>query len=380
MGNAQLGNHQGFLIQTVYMNNFLPWMQQMTSAMTATTLGQTKMIGALFDAREQVESQRALQSLHAQAAKDYTPSGQICKIGSATRNFARTERESDVAELILSERAMNRELGQINTQGARGATADISIRLKNFKTMYCDYRTNNLLLTNDGDYDPDSGLLGICEAPEDLENLNKDVNYVESFLLKRTLDLPLDPSATPTEDEKRLFALSDNLYAHELPPRLTEAQLKTVEGQRLYMGLRALAAKRSVARASFNAQAALRAKGTQDADTDTAYYMTHIFDLMTRDTGVSTPNPADIATSFVSQNPSYLEQLEFLSKRLFQDPHFYINLYEKPANVKRMGVALQAIRLMLEREIQESHTRTEMLMSQILELQAAETQRGLASD
>jgi hypothetical protein len=64
--------------------------------------------------------------------------------------------------------------------------------------------------------------------------------------------------------------------------------------------------------------------------------------------------------------PSYYAQLEILAKKIYQNPDFYANLYDKPANVARKSVALKAIDLMLDRAIYESQIRQEMAMSVLL--------------
>ncbi len=64
--------------------------------------------------------------------------------------------------------------------------------------------------------------------------------------------------------------------------------------------------------------------------------------------------------------PSYYAQLELLAKKIYQNPDFYANLYDKPANVARKSVALKAIDLMLDRAIYESQLRQEMSMSVLL--------------
>ena len=58
--------------------------------------------------------------------------------------------------------------------------------------------------------------------------------------------------------------------------------------------------------------------------------------------------------------------MEILAKKIYQNPDFYVNLYDTPANVARKKVALRAIELMLDRAIYESQIRQEMVMSVLL--------------
>ena len=76
--------------------------------------------------------------------------------------------------------------------------------------------------------------------------------------------------------------------------------------------------------------------------------------------------PSDDVYKIIGQDPSYYAQLELLAKKIYQSPEFYSNLYDKPANVARKGVALKAIDLMLDRAIFESQIRQEMSTSVLL--------------
>ena len=58
--------------------------------------------------------------------------------------------------------------------------------------------------------------------------------------------------------------------------------------------------------------------------------------------------------------------LEILAKKLYQNPKFYSDLYDTPANIKRKSAALKAFELMLDRAIYESELRQELAMSVLL--------------
>jgi hypothetical protein len=65
--------------------------------------------------------------------------------------------------------------------------------------------------------------------------------------------------------------------------------------------------------------------------------------------------------------PSYYAQMEVLTKKIYQNPDFYTNLYDKPANVERKEVAMQAIGLMQKFDLFKSYLRTEASLSVLLE-------------
>ena len=63
-----------------------------------------------------------------------------------------------------------------------------------------------------------------------------------------------------------------------------------------------------------------------------------------------------------------------LAKKLYQNPDFYRELYDKPENTRRKSVALSAINSMLDREIFDSQIRAEAMISQLLELKVQQAQ------
>lgn len=69
----------------------------------------------------------------------------------------------------------------------------------------------------------------------------------------------------------------------------------------------------------------------------------------------------------LGERPSYYAQMEVLTKKIYQNPNFFTNLYDKPANVARIGVSLDAIELMSQRDRFDSLLRQEMLSSVLLE-------------
>ena len=75
--------------------------------------------------------------------------------------------------------------------------------------------------------------------------------------------------------------------------------------------------------------------------------------------------------------PSYYAQLEILAQKIYQDPEFFTDLYDKPANVLRKDVAMQAVNLMLERDMHKSELRSEMVLAVWLEMELMKYQRDV---
>jgi hypothetical protein len=81
----------------------------------------------------------------------------------------------------------------------------------------------------------------------------------------------------------------------------------------------------------------------------------------------------------LGKKPSYFAQMEVLTKKLYQNPVFYTELYDKPANVARKGAALQAIGLMQDRDLYNSLLRSEAVLSVLLETMLMKEQEKIVN-
>src|SRR5690606_22562062 len=77
---------------------------------------------------------------------------------------------------------------------------------------------------------------------------------------------------------------------------------------------------------------------------------------------------------YLGERPSYYAQMEVLTKKLYQNPNFYTELYDKPANVERKNVSMKALELMQKRDIYRSILRSEAILSVMLETALADEQ------
>ena len=77
----------------------------------------------------------------------------------------------------------------------------------------------------------------------------------------------------------------------------------------------------------------------------------------------------DVSKLMGSNRPSYDAQMELITKKLYQIPAFYTNLYDKPANVDRQKAAMEAIGLMQDFDTWQSYLRTEASLAVLLELE-----------
>lgn len=357
--SEEFNDHREWLAETFFEDNLLPAMMRFTAQMSAVAMHQVMSIGMFLDAKQQLETQRLFQELQAQAHKDYQPSEDFCWFGTNVRSLAGSEQRGHINAMALNQRSLDRQLSNRGTVGAESSDDDKRSRWMNFAENYCDPRDNNW---EEGK--PNSGLRLAClgSIADKGKRVNIDIDYTRLLEEPRTLDVNFADTG-PTNAETDVIALGNNLYGHNpLPRSINPTQLGFSEHSHLYLALRSIAAKRSVAENSYNAIVGLKSAGSS-AEADGEAPRTHEFLAAVM---VELGMPEGEIFDIIGENPSYYAQLEILAKRIYQNPDFYANLYDKPANVARKGVALQAIELMLDRAIYESQLRQEMAMSVLL--------------
>ncbi len=358
-------------LQNTFLPAFMPpeYLLRMAAQLTGTAVYQVFAIGTLLDAKQSLEVERLLQKKVAEAHRDYQPSVGICTVGTTIRSLADAERRAETTTFVLSQRSQDRQIGNMHTAAAGGGTSDKASRLEQFRRRYCDTHDNNN--TN----------MQVCGTANGTRQatINKDIDFTRTVDSHRTMNIDFTDGGAPTEDEQDVFALASNLYGHEIANRLSEISYndRTAErgSDRLHQLIdqRQIIAKRSVAENSFNTIIGLKSYGsppsnssTEGSSVDTARYLRIILQQL----GLSN----DDINRFLGERPSYFTQMEIITKKAFQQPTFYADLYDKPANVDRKKVALQAIGLMQDFDIWQSYLRTESLLSVLLDIEVTKFQ------
>ncbi|MCB1530360.1 MAG: hypothetical protein H6853_01200 [Rhodospirillales bacterium] len=331
----------------------------MTSQLTATMIDQVYGIGMIFDAKQQLEIQRDLQELYAEAHKDYHPSEQMCEIGTLIRNLADTEKRADLTQVALNNRVLERELVSGLALSVEGEDSDTNSRFEHFKEIYCN------------EYDNGNGLDYLCkDGNKDSVRKNRDIDYTTTLEAPLTLKIDFLEGGSPTQDERNVMALVNYLFQHNPFPDIGETYMTMKSFTKPYQDMRSVIAMRGVARNSIASFIAQKTEGPEpeDGESNAAPY---IYALLTEFGW----DKEEIEKMF-GEKPSYYAQMEIMTQKIFQHPNFYMNLYDKPANVKRVRAAIRAIKTMQDRDIHEAMMRREMLLSMILELRVREQQRA----
>ena len=333
------------------VRNYVYAMMMITEQISAVAMQSAAMIGQFLDAKHQLESQRLFQKLTAQAHKDYHPSEQMCRIGSYMRSVAEIEEKVRHDQAVLNDILIENETNRVNVGSALGAESDFENRLEQYKTKYCDPNDNN------------AGLDVLCAnaggvgAPTNFRK-NKDIDYARTVEYPYTLNVDFTNSAF-TDEEEDVIALGRNLYWSDVFSFMSED--KVDKNSKAYMRARQLMALNNLAHNTYTKQVAMKAQAPPPAPGEEPGW-TYMKTMLT-EMGLS---PANVE-SMIGTQPSYYAQMDILTKKIYQNPDFYTNLYSKPANIDRVSAALEAINMMQQRDHFEASLRREMLLSGLIE-------------
>lgn len=337
-------------------------MQLMTAQLTNNAMMQVQAIGKFFDAKHQLETQRLFQILTLKAHKDYHPSEELCEVGTLSKSLSSSNRNTNTTSQLIAKQATDRQVLAKDKTAYNGVASDSNNRLVNFIKNFCNKNDNNGNLN----------LLCLKGNPKPTQ-VNRDIDYASTVGSATTLDIDFQNNAIRTDDEKAIIALSQNLFAHRVLPFISSNKLVLRDGtpsvkgaKNAYLNARAVMAKRSVAVNSFSSIAALKTKGNANA-------APFIYSLL-KEMGGDDLTALEIQNE-IGARPSYDAQMDVLTKKLYQRPEFYSELYDKPANVMRKNVALQAATLMQKRDLYQSYLRSEMTLAVMLETLLVKEQR-----
>lgn len=345
--------HRSWMMDTFFTAEVLPALMMFTEQMSAVGMQQVFIFGTFLDAKQQLETQRLFQKLQFEAQRDYQPSEDFCWFGTGVRSMGASEQLGKINAASLSARQLKRHLGTQNTAGSESRDQEKANRWDQFVTDYCDPDDNNRIMGTAG-----TGLQLVCAGNGN--RANNDIDFARMIDEPRTIDVGFTDAAL-TANEEDIMALGNNLYGHDVLTREADNEyLRNAEYQHLYLALRSVAAKRSVAENSYNAIVGLKSSGSDGMEG--ASRTREFLGAIIQELGV----PVAEISPLIGEKPSYYAQLEILAKKIYQNPDFFAGLYDSPANVERKSVALKAVELMLDRAIYESQIRQEMATSVLL--------------
>lgn len=387
---GEFTTHKQWIVGVVWEDNILPAMMMLTNDLVSVGVKQMEIVGQLFDAKIQMEAQQDLEYELVKTRKMFTPSTGICEVGTAVKSLAATERRAEINTFTISQRAQDRHLGGAFTSAMTGIGGDKKSRLAQFRENYCSKFDNN------------NGMDDLCKpgpAAINAQQRNKDIDFMRTLGQPWTLDADFTDEGV-TRGEQDIFALAANLYGYHIARRPLSKNMgddpdqPVTAIQQAYMKLRSLMAKRSVAENSFAALAGMKASGTGASreylvnllgelgvPVNEGLALTNIFSNEAGQLLGDDPSDAlAVSNPLKRAKPSYHAQMEILTKKMFQNPDFYTNLYDKPANIDRKAVAMQAIGLMQKFDLLKSYLRQEASVSVLLEMAVMDMQDNVESD
>ncbi len=373
-----LNMEENWIVEDFFEDFWVKALAEMTEFLGAFGMYQVEMVGTFFDAKNQLETSRLFFKLQAEAHKDYHPSDDFCYFGTNARSLAASESRARLNLLALSQRSIQRQLGYKDNAAALSVDSDKDARWRQFVDTYCDPKDNGWQGIGTGldracDRDGPGG--STQTGAVDRTRVNSDIDYTRLIEVPRTLDVDFTDTTSPLPgDEEDVLALSSNLYGNKVPSRkLNYDKMDDYPAARhLYMDIRSVVSKRDVAMNSFNSIVAMKSAGSPTATTG-SYIAALMKDLMPSATD-------DEIFEVIGEHPSYYAQLEILGKKIYENPDFFANLYDTPANVQRKSVAMKGINLMLDRALFESELRQEMMLSVMLSSELNKRYREINSN
>lgn len=391
-GANRIFKYQNWMIDVFFRSYVNQLFETITQQMTTAMMHQAVMIGAMMDAKNQLETQALMQRLVARAHKDYHPSMGMCEFGTIIMSMGPSDNRMALAKGVMDEGLLKRQLGSRNINASEGKALDRKGRLSLFKWRFCFDPDNNRI---DGKVFTGLGLVcdpaeaGVFPNPFPDRYLDQETDFTNSVALKRTIlyepgwtdycinGLGRPPQDCIFEDDHAMYAMSELLYGHDVFDGVPSALLVNEDNWDEYLDMRSVIAKRAVAAEPFHSIVGLKSFGTgedpaapgsqRDSYITQSRYIVPIFESL----GMT---PSETAT-YLGSNPSYMAFLEVMSKKMYQRPQFYTELYDTPANIERKSVAMQAISLILDRDIYESYLRSESVMALILEAKLEDAQK-----
>ncbi len=361
--NEEFSDHQEWIMRDVFETRLLPALMLFAEQMTSTAMYQVFMIGAMLDAKHQLETQRVFQTMMAQAHKDYQPSETMCTFGTVVRSLAASQANSDLTAAAISARSIQREQLSGDGLSSNGRTSDFTSRIAQFISVpYCNPADNG------------NGLSALCpDGPG--ERANNDINYTRTVDAPMTLQMGFRGNGrnAPTPNAEDVMALDAYLFASEVHPSLpmeffteSNGDLKPL-GPVRYMDLRAVVAKRSVARAPFVYAVSVKTEGAPEVQP--------FLRAVLAEKGL----PEQEITRILGENASEDAQMEILTKTL-HEMNFWADLYDTPANVARINAMILAITFKQRYDMYRISLRTEAVLATMLDTALAEQQDKVGNE
>lgn len=348
-------------------------LRMMAMEFSTNMMAQVAAVGGLLDGYMLNKTVRRMQILSAETAQRHMPSVNMCQFPTLGKSLARTSFGARANTQVFAKIMQDYDLQHVDSAGSMLSNHQMRDYITKFREHYCHEDQNG----------PD-GLERFCTGGGVAKDrVNNDVNFPYFFSTRMgnnvdflDADDPVDNQNSAgdgvqelTNGEIDLMRLTANLYDSNIH-KFKQSLYTSEDAPRALMNIRSLQAIRNVAKNSFAVLVGNRS-GSSSFATKNQYVQNVLLSM-----GVA--NNADALTYYGIDNNngfSYDGIMEVLTKKIYQDPAFYINLYDNPENVMRQKASIKAIQLMQGWDIVKALHRREMLLAMILELKLRKQQR-----
>ncbi len=353
----RMTEYRNWFTSEFFISRIQPDWMLATQQLSTVSIMQVGIVGGFFDAKHLLETTRLMDKMRVDAIKEYQPSEAMCRFATVTTGLASTEQKQNATQIGYSEKSVGRLL--LNSEGNRGSFSSLGeeieaeARVRQFRKIYCDKDDNAGHLVGTGA----NGAKALCGTTggTDPNRLNNDVNYTK--ILDQPLTLNVGNVDTEmTTEEQDILALADNIYHYKGFEKIQPQNLFTIYGSLSpWISLMSYASKSEVAQSSFYNLVSEKSAGT---GVSSKYFIDLVQELGYNE---------EDAKELFGEKPSYYAQMELLTKKLYQNPNFFVSLIDTPNNVNRQLASLETFEVMQKRDFYHGLVRQEMLLSLILE-------------
>ena len=376
---------------TFWESMVLPQLRIMTLELSSLITNFPAAFGGMLDGESMQYATQRLESIQGEIARKQIPAVSMCQYATLSKSLEASEVAREETTRVFAMIGTKRHSLNSDFVGADAPTDDITARYNQFRSKYC--------MSIAGSVDFGGLLEGVCggvanpdtagSGPDtvgdgavdstvhtSVRKKNRDLDFAQMLGLPKTLNVAIFPGYGPGESRSQIediVALGKNLYGTNATIRFPVENLKASNDDQdlerfKLLKLRALQAKRNAAYHSYANYIGMKS-ATDKADGTELAAKASVENLLI---ALGIDNSADkgpndyfnkLGLGLNESSPSYWAQMDILTKKIYQNPSFFVNLYDNPSNVKRQQAALESIELMQERDIHETALRTEMLLS-----------------
>jgi hypothetical protein len=311
--------------------------QQWTMQMSSGISDQSRQLGSINDADNELVAAQAEQRERIKSKLQYQPTDQACRFDTAALYMAPDRATADALtsgfEWDFVSQGNNETPAGNNGElspGQYGAAVVQNSRWNIYVNNFCNYQAENC---NSG-CSPAAGAAGGACNGNMLPNADQDVLAGQTLFSNYTLNLFQQPSMTPQVAMEAMNSLIFNVTGYMVPdPIVTGAQGTSPGIDQLFIRREYMAQMSAVGSLLYSIVAD-RAPGQAAPDVQ----------LMRESMGVQGLNPTE--SPYASPTPSVREIRQSIIEQLW-DPNYYKNLYDNPSTIAQKELYLKAYGLVM---------------------------------